>query len=784
MNWLIVKNDLVRNKVINLALLLFMIFSATLAVLSVLITSQTISSISELYSAAAPPHFVQMHKGDLDQHKIDLMMSGYNGITSWQTVAMIDVYGENLTVVGQAGTYDLSDFRLDIGLVKQNPTQDLLLNARHEKVTLNEGEIGIPVLLKDRYDLRINDRVILQNNGMTREFVVKEFVLDSMMNSSMVSSTRILLSDSDFNSLQGKVGEPEYLIEAYLSDVKAAPEFKSAYENAGLPQNGQAVTYSIIFLLSALTDSTTVFVLFLVSLLLIWVSFICVKFTIMAALEEEVREIGIMKAIGLQFADIRNIYLYKYRVLAAAGVTTGFILAHLLRGLFTRHISTSFGGNGLIPSGVVYSLIAAVLVFVLMNGYCLQILKKIKHVTVVDSLVNGRGFGKEPSRIKNGLHSARKLPVNWLLGVLEISNHFISWVIVFSVLLIAVMMIMIPANVLNTFEAPEFITYMGSSMEDILIEIETGENLDNHSAKVIQLLKQDPTVENFNEFRSIRVQTTDAAGRPLNMNIDCGALAGNELQYLQGQAPAEGSEIALSFLNADEIGKSVGDTLELHFQGEKKPFVISGVYQDVTSGGYTAKSKHDFTGVAVNKYSFSVDLKDPSQAEITADHWARILGAGISVDPMEEFIDQTLGGVAKQLRAIVIVIAIVGAALTMLMTVLFLKLRLAKDFSEIAILKAIGFSDLDIRKQYLVKVGCISVIGLLAGVILTTVTGNKIIEAALSVTGLGVKSVELMINPLIQYLLCPAGLLALVLLVTWVVTRAVKNDQIVSMIQE
>jgi len=51
MNWLIVKNDFKRNKIINTALLLFMMFSACLSVLSAIMAVQTITSISDLVDA-------------------------------------------------------------------------------------------------------------------------------------------------------------------------------------------------------------------------------------------------------------------------------------------------------------------------------------------------------------------------------------------------------------------------------------------------------------------------------------------------------------------------------------------------------------------------------------------------------------------------------------------------------------------------------------------------------------------------------------------------------------
>ena len=337
MNWLMVKNDFKRNKVINIALFLFMMFSAILAVISVVMAVQTFTSIGELYETAQPPHFMQMHKGEINQKYIDEFMSSREEVTYWQTVTMLDVYGDSITIVGK-DTYDLSDCRLDIGMVKQNEERDLLLNQEHERIVLGEGEIGVPVILKGMYPMDIGDKVIVRDNDIQAEFLIKEFVLDSQMNSTMASSTRILLSDVDYEKLSGNVGEYEYLIEAYFADTNMASDFQSVYEDSNLPKNGQAVTYSIIFLLSALTDITTVFILLLVSVLLIVVSFICVKFTIMAALEEEIFEIGTMKAIGLNFKNIREIYLNKYRILALTGVIIGYFTAIMISGIFTNYI--------------------------------------------------------------------------------------------------------------------------------------------------------------------------------------------------------------------------------------------------------------------------------------------------------------------------------------------------------------------------------------------------------------------------------------------------------------
>jgi len=784
MKWSLLKNDFIRNTSINLALLLFMMFAASLAVLSVVTAVQTFTSISALYTIAQPPHFLQMHKGAIDWEEIQRFMSENTLVTYSQVTIMIDIYGEDLTVISAEDTYDLSDCRLDIGLAKQNATKDLLLNSRHEKVTLRQGEMGIPVLLREMYGIGIGDHIILTGNSEKKEFVVKEFILDSMMNSPMVSSTRILLGDGDFEELVGSAGENEYLIEAYFDNPKEANAFKTDYEDAGLAQNGQAITYSMIFTLSALTDIVMVFVLLLVSMLLIIVSCICVKFTIMAALEEEVREIGAMKAIGLTFTDIRDLYLTKYRLLALVGVVAGYVIALLSRDVVTKHISSTFGTLRTSGLTVLLSLVVGFLVFLLITYYCKKILKNIKKLTVVDALVSGKGFKKGSASIKDGLHTSRRLPVNWLMATREVFYSCKNWIIVFSVVVIAMLMIMVPVNLLHTFEAPEFITYMGSSLEDILIEVENGEQLESNYTKVKQVLENDSSLKDYYEYRTTRVKAYDSKGIGMNLDIDSGEMAGNGLHYLSGVAPDGQNELAVSLLNAEELEKEVGDTILLVVDDKAQEFVISGIYQDVTSGGITAKSKHQFSSLVAKKYSFSANLRDLKDVGKKAGEWATILGSGVTVDPMEDFINQTLGGVTKQLRAMVFAIIILGSSLVMLITILFLKLRLAKDLSEIAVLKAIGFSNQDMHTQYMIKIGWISLSGILAGIVLTDFLGEKIVNAALGIAGIGISKVHLVTNPAIEYLLCPVLLMALILLVTALVVRTINNQTIISIIKE
>lgn len=782
MNLKILRNDFKRNRAGNVSLLLFMTLAASLVVIATIVVTQLITSMTGMYKTAKPPHFLQMHKGDINQQAIDKFNSSYTGVTSWQTVPMIDVYGDDLKVYGD-DKFSLSDCRLDISLVKQNRSYDLLLDENRNKIKVNKGEIGIPVILQDSYNIKLGDTVVLTSKGVTRKFKVTAFVHDAQMNSTLCSSTRMLISDEDFNELFGRIGEKEYLIETYFKDSSMASDYRTAYEKAGLPQDGQAVTYAVIFLLSAFRDIAMAAVLILVSMLLVMVALMCIKYTMMAAIEEEISEIGTMKAIGMSFKDIRNLYLAKYKIMVAAGIVAGYALALILSRLFTSHVSSTFGRQPVSVLTLGLPLAACILVYLITNHYSKRLLKKLKKITVVDALVTGKGFGKK-EHVRDGLYKSKATAINLLVSVRETFHNFGGFVIVFMVMVIVSGIMIVPMNILNTMESKEFISYMGSSTDDILIEVDSGENLTGRYEIIKKLLKEDSDIEGYKEFRSLRVETINSEGKWTNLHVDSGKNSGKELKYLTGTAPSEENEIALSKFNADEIGKKTGDRMTLRFNDMQKDFIISGVYQDVTSGGYTAKAVNGFEGVAAEKYQFTVNLADGVDVRNKASQWSNKTGGGYDIEPMEEFISQTLGGVVRQVKVATTAVMVIGIMLSALIVVLFMKLRLTKDVAQIAAMKAIGFTNFDVRKQYLYKIGIVSIAGILLGTLISNIFGESLVSLALSMMQIGISKITFIINPWITFVMIPLLLLVIAEGMTWVSTRQIQEYNIISLIDE
>ena len=772
-------NDFRKRAWKNIVLFVFMLLSVTIAASVVLMLSQLFSSITSMYETAKPPHFLQMHIGTIEQADIDEFNENSPGVTYWQTAPMIDLYGEGITVSGEDKYYTLSDCRLDISFVKQNKGYDVLLDENRMPLNLMPGEIGVPMIILDQYDISLGDKIIVSDNGTREQFTVAAYVYDGMMNSTICSSTRFLISDTDFDLLLGNVGETEYLIETYFTDSSLAASYQTAYEESdkNLPKNGQAITYTIIFLLSALTDILTAFVFALAGIMLIIVVIICLRYVILAELEDDVVEIGTMKSIGISDKGIENLYLAKIRILMFAAGVVGFLLALLLLPGFTGHISRFFGEQSLDARFLLLAAAAVALIYCIILLFAQKVLKQIKAKTIVDLLVLNDGFSKN-AKVKSGLHKSGKLSVNALIGLQEVRR---GYGIVFTLMLIITILVMVPIRSLQTMQARDFVTYMGSPICDLLIEVTQGESLEERNDKLSELLSEEAEmgyVQNIDVLRRVRLQALSSTGEPVGVHIDTGLSAGKGIVYLSGSKPSDEKHIALSYLLADELGKETGDMMDITAGNQTYSFEICGIYQDVTSGGKTAKTIYDFPGESSEKYTYQLEL---SAYDMSADEFAEVLrsrsGSGYSIKSMDGFLEQTLGGVTDRLGQAVYLVMTISFVITIFIVLLFMELRLARTMRALAEKIAIGIPIKAICIQELYPMLFTGCTGVISGIILTELIGEKVVSALFSLLGLGITSFSFSAMT-ISCILVPVSLILILAIINLSVCMKIKKIDI------
>lgn len=777
-----------KNRMIHITLILFMMLSAFLMTIGTIVISQTSKSMEHLFAVAKPPHFLQMHIGDIDQNQINEFAKSVSYVKEEETVEMLNIDSASIWYERKHDKEPISmrDNMMDNGFVKQNKKFDFLLDLNNQVIEQKDGDIGVPVSYQSQYKLNIGDKVIISQGDFYQEYTITSFVRDSQMASTMASSTRFLLSDQDYTTLCSNIGELEYIIEFRFDKSSHANEFQKLYESkdVNMPKNGQAITYPLIKLVNSLSSGLLAGMLILISIVLMLIAALNLRFTILASLEEEIKDIGAMKAIGLSNKSVKSIYLVKYRTFAVIGCSLGYLIGLLLSNVFTKSVRTMFGGCGLDIKSICLPILTVTLVYLLIMVICRKILCVINRITVVQALVYGETTTKKRKTKTEHLHIRRncKKHINLFLSCKELLQEKKSWFLIIAIFAIAMNVMLIPMNLIHTFSDDRIASNMGVAICDITANIHAKEQLEEKKSAFLDEGSKDNSISEFGLYAYCKYETMGEEGKEPFL-MECGDFRTFSFHCMEGREPKEKGEIAISYLNHEKLNKNVGDELVVTQNGQDISYQVCGIYQDITSGGFTAKAYADYEIKDVQDYTVYINLKDKGQI----NEFVKRYGDKYSfakVLPMKTYTVQTFGSVIDSFKNAVTVAGIIAVIITILISALFLILRGAKQYQECATLRAIGFSLYDMKRQYLYKMSIVSAIGIVIGVIMANTLGESMISLVLNMMSLGIAKFEFMINPWMNFIVCPLIIMAAALVVTSLCADRIKNYKLMTMIRE
>ncbi|MGO4531492.1 ABC transporter permease [Paenibacillus sp. 2TAF8] len=771
------RNDLMRKKGITAALFIFVMLAALLVSSGSRMIMELTSSIQYLFSESKTPHFVQMHAGDLDQAKVNTWAEGNEMVEQYQIVEMVNINGANLYL----GAESEKNTVMDIDLVTQNQQFDYLLNLNSEIIQVRDGEIAVPVYYLQQNKLNIGDQVRINNGAFERSYTIVDFVRDAQMNPSVVHSKRFIVSPNDLEQLKQGVGEMEYLIEFRLHDPAKTGEFTQAYQNAGLPNAGPVVTYGLFQLLNGMTDGIIAAVIILVSLVLILIAMLCIRFTMLATIEEDYREISVMKAIGIAEKDIKRLYLVKYVFMAGLASILGYVASLGVNQLFVSNIMLYMGKAPATLLHFAVPLLAAGLIFTMVVLFCRAVLRRFRSISAVEALRTGSLGDTQIVRNRLNLSRNRWSSVPVFLGLKDVMQRVKMFRLLLFVFIVSSFIMIVPLNFLNTLQAPSFISYMGVGQSDIRIDLRHTTDVEQRYARLVNQIKNDADVQKYSPLVTSQFKIRNAEGSYDNLSVESGDFSIFPLSYLSGNAPATDREIALSDANSNELKLKTGDQLTLQVGGQDQVMTVSGIYQDVTNGGKTAKALLPYNKDSVLWYVVSLDLKDRDVMAAKIATYEKDFSPARVTD-LQGYLNQTLGGTIQQLKLVTTLALAIGVFISILITSLFLQMMVAKDNNDIAVLRSIGFALSKIKLKYVVMSLVILIVGVTAGTILSNTLGPMLVSGIMS--SFGASKIVFVIDPVQAYVLCPLLLAGTIIITAWISIQSIRETSISKMIVE
>lgn len=737
------RNDFKRKKIATLAIYLFIVMAVTLSAAAANNMVSLARSMAALKAQAQPADLVQMHTGALDQDAIDRFTAKHQDkIALQETMRMLAVDGSMVQLPDgstMAGTVQ------DLLFVVQNTQFDFILDLRNNKLEVAQGSLAVPVYLMQEYGLRVGDALTIRAGGVEQVFSISAYARDYQMNAPLTSSKRFVMHPDDFTRLAAVNGiQTEYLIEFKLRAGANTQALQTAYTDDGLPANGPMIPGSLFGLFNALSDAAVAAMLMLVSLLLMVIATLCIRLTFLAAMEEDLREIGVMKATGIPTSHIFKVYLTKYRTLAAGAGLVGYVLsfgmARLLGANMRLYLSQDAASGWL----AVLSLTAPVLVYITLCWYTKRVLKRVGRISAVDALkAESITLGK-PERNNLPLLDNRWLDTNTFMGVRDVVLRAKAYRLLFVIFVVFILIVMLPLHIHNTLLSPEMTSYMGIGRSDLRIDLRQTATIKEDALNLQAQLEKDAEVVRFAPYLTAAFQAQNPQGEWDYLNVEMGDYTLFPLKYLQGTAPHSPGQIALSHASAsgDVLGKQVGDTIILKTGDAQQTLTISGIYQDITDGGKTAKAHVSLLrdDLPILWYVINIDLANDVSIQKKREAYQAAYPAA-QVNDQAHFTGQTLGTLIGQMRSLVYFAAAMALSIASLITALFLRQLLSRDKARIAIMRSLGLTRKAVKWQYMAGVMLVLSTGILLGALVSEWLGGLL--ASLALSGMGAPSIRL-----------------------------------------
>lgn len=768
----LVWKDFKRNKSITTALTVFLFLSALLMAGGLRVTGTIISSLNSFNEVAIPPEYLQMHKGDFAEEELEDFIKKHDYIEKSLVVKQLNIRNANIVYKGET----LEKCLMDNGFVVQNEGFDLLLNMDNEIARVKDGEVGVPVYYAEELGIKKGDVITIHEGNFRKDLVVSTLIRDASMNAALTSSKRFLVSRMDLEEISSDMGEWEYSIEFLLKDGTAAAKLERDYMEAGMPSNGVAVTGKLLSIMNNISYGLVAAIIIAISILLIIIAVLCLSYIIRATMAEENFAVGEMKAIGIPKKEIINLYQMKYVILSLLAGALGFMASVPFGNFFASSVIMYCGYGTAEWMKWVYPLIGILLLCLFVMLGCRRIIKRNIKNTVVELMRGEENTKKEGHYILPDVLKNRNLTI--ALG--ELKCKWKEYTVIFFVFVFSSFLILLPMNVKNTIENPSFITYMGVGESDIRIDIQYSNKLKEQKDAVESYIEKDNEIKKYVLYKTGYVQFENSDGKWEYIRVQSGDESVFPLEYLEGSSPQNMNEMAISYLQSLESGKKVGDKMNVVYDGKELAFTVSGIYQDITYGGKTAKADIAFDENDVEVYIVYLDVEHGVSIDKKTDELRGILQDS-KVTPIREFVSQTLGGIVSNMMLVEGAAAAISFLLIMLITVMILKLITAREHSAIAVKKAIGFSSQDIRIQLGIRILAIQFAAIIAGTILANNLGEAVFGLMLS--SMGASKITMLVEPIWAYVICPAVQIVIVLITVVVSTKVVKNyhirDQIV-----
>ena len=746
----ILKKDMRRRKSINVILFLFITLASIFLSSSMNNILVVFSAVDYYMDYANLPAINFIAAGTTEKEQIEeWLKKDAPGVLEYDnnTIVTLNEKGMSVIIGTEESAYATNGASVYLGTMDADYCR--VFDEKGQTFTLKPGQIAVPRGIAQRNGLKPGDRIVIEEGKIHKEFTVKLTTKDMAFGNDMTGMDRLMVCSEDY-ALFSENAKTE-LLSLYYVDTENEKDFMKELNSQGYATLMNTITRSTYSMVYSF-DMIMAALLILIGICLILIAMLVLRFTLVFTIEEDYREIGIMKAVGLRDFSIKKIYLIKYLFLVTSGALLGLaasvpVSRAMVAGVSKNMIMEDTSANLWVNVVCTMVIILVVLLF------CYRCTKKLNKVSAIAAIRGGQTGERFVRRTGIRLHRQKHMPVAVFLGLNDMLSHVKRYLVLMITFCLSFILITIPLNTLNTMQSREMVGKfcMDPNSAVYLKKIEAaGETAYKDTNSLKKGMKH---MEKELARKGYQAQLTAVpiyflkyagdAGSGSNRIMTIQILGPNNqfLTYQEGEAPALPNEIAFSKKIMEENDWSIGDSVETEINGESKNLIITGTYSDYMQIGSSARMNPELdcsNEIMFSYWNIMVDMKtDKTQSEM-ADELNDQLPDYEWVDA-QYMIDANVGGIQQSLREMMVPMTGMLCAVIMLITFLMERLFIVREKGEIAMMKSIGYKNRVIRLWQVLRMVWVAIISMVAAIPLSLLSNQWILKPIFGIMGAEVK---------------------------------------------
>ena len=791
-------HDLRDKKGLNIILLLFMLTASALVFISAAQVYSTLSGRSRtneicrnadgalIYSYGA-------NNREAVRAEIDRVLSETSLAASCIRQRRVPIQAEGIDFPDFEESESNAFLNSSSYLAPQPAESNLVYGLEDEPFYLKNGQIAVPLNLQIITGAEIGDKIRLTTAlGNIYEFEITQFYKRTD------GTTRYLITEADYEVLLNDFPVQQDVLQIKLTENNEENMLALYSEMTKKTGRGFGLIYYDNTTMDSTFTSIIAVIMTAVSIFMILLILMTIRFTIIAALKDEEKGIGMMRAIGVDSVKFRWLFAAKFIAFAVIGGVIGSLIGFPL----SKRVILEFSPNLINPadSALILIGVAAVLLIAgVMILFSLSVMGRMKRVSIM-RVIHGENHGEQFGKTtKLHLSKRKKMPVPLYLAVSDVFSRLKRYLFLIISYTLGAGIVLLIVSMRYSMHSTNYLRYDMTS------------NLDFHLSLTKSQRKPYSDRERY-EGIPLWVQLNDEiqeAGIPAHVSFYYSdwrqLMLGNEskdcyvaynlpdtsmLIFREGKMPEAADECAISGYTADAYGITIGSEIQLAeydpngLEQEPETFRVTGIvsYMElgcpmtVMSAAFQPKNKPTYP---TSIYAKTIDSDDKDAVlDMLRAHFGEK-----QVKTPETYMESYLGEYGTIVTTAMYAVTVTVMIILALMTVLYLNIFLGEDKPEIALLKALGFSDGAIYASQLLRMVILLVISLIAAIILTKTVGLALVRLMI---GIYVGLTGFIFEPmtLFTYLILPLMIGAVVLLPTLLRLRSVRSMDIRSISEE